>query len=99
MVTHAIVIQNLCVSYGETAVLRGIDAHVEEGEIAVVLGGSGSGKSTLLKAIIGLVQPASGRVAILGQDATAPRRGGAGGLAQAAGRDVPIRRPAQLLDR
>ena len=71
MVTQAIDIQSLCVSYGETAVLRGIDAHVDEGEIAVVLGGSGCGKSTLLKAIIGLVQPASGRVEILGQDATA----------------------------
>ena len=70
MVTRAIDIQDLCVSYGETAVLRGIDAYVEEGEIAVVLGGSGCGKSTLLKAIIGLVQPASGRVEVLGQDAT-----------------------------
>ncbi len=70
MVNRVIDIQNLCVSYGETAVLRGIDAHVEEEEIAVVLGGSGCGKSTLIKAIIGLVQPTAGRVEILGQDAT-----------------------------
>ena len=54
MVTRAIDIQDLYVSYGETVVLRGIDAHVDEGEIAVVLGGSGCGKSTLLKATIGL---------------------------------------------
>lgn len=71
MVTRAIEVQNLCVSYGETVVLRGIDAHVEAGEIAVVLGGSGCGKSTLLKAILGLVQPTAGRVEILGRDATA----------------------------
>ena len=98
MVTHAIDIQNLCVSYGETAVLRGIDAQVKEGEIAVVLGGSGCGKSTLLKAIIGLVQPASGRVEILGQDATTLGEEELASPAQAAGRHVPIRRSAQFVD-
>ena len=47
MVTRTIDITDLCVAYGETTVLDGINTHVETGEIAVILGGSGCGKSTL----------------------------------------------------
>ena len=61
-------ISELCVAYGSTPVLEGIDMHLDQGEIAVILGSSGCGKSTLLKTIIGLVQPRSGRVEILGQN-------------------------------
>ncbi len=62
----AIRIANLRVDYGETPVLKGIDAEVEKGEIAVILGGSGCGKSTLLKTITGLIEPREGRVEVLG---------------------------------
>jgi len=62
----AIRIANLRVDYGETPVLKGIDAEVEKGEIAVILGGSGCGKSTLLKTITGLIEPRQGRVEVLG---------------------------------
>ena len=61
-------ISELCVAYGSTPVLEGIDMHLDQGEIAVILGSSGCGKSTLLKTIIVLVQPRSGRVEILGQN-------------------------------
>ena len=61
-------ISGLCVSYGETPVLQGIDMHVTAGEIALILGGSGCGKSTLLKTIIGLVESTSGRVDLLGEN-------------------------------
>ena len=64
----AIDIADLCVAYGEKTILDGIDLQIEAGEIAVILGGSGCGKSTLLKAIIGLVTPRSGRIALLGQE-------------------------------
>lgn len=63
-------IADLCVTYGETVVLDGIHLDVEQGEIVVILGGSGCGKSTLLKAIVGLVQPHSGTIELLGQDST-----------------------------
>ena len=46
--------------------LKGIDAEVGKGEIAVILGGSGCGKSTLLKTITGLIEPREGRVEVLG---------------------------------
>jgi polar amino acid transport system ATP-binding protein len=37
--------------FGEVAVLKGIDFHVEHGQVVVLLGPSGSGKSTFLRCI------------------------------------------------
>ena len=42
-------IRNLCISFGETTVLQGIDMDVYKGENVIVLGQSGSGKSVLFK--------------------------------------------------
>ena len=38
------------------------------GETLAVVGGSGSGKTTMLRALVGLVKPESGRVALFGKD-------------------------------
>ena len=65
----AIAIEQLCVAYGDSVVLDGVDARIDKGDIAVILGGSGCGKSTLLKSIIGLVEPRSGNIEVLGFDA------------------------------
>ena len=70
MVSRAIDIQGLKVGYDDFLVLKGIDAQIDCGEVAIILGGSGCGKSTLLKTIIGLIQPRAGRVVVLGEDAT-----------------------------
>jgi phospholipid/cholesterol/gamma-HCH transport system ATP-binding protein len=43
---------------------------VNPGEIMVIMGGSGSGKSTLLRFLLGLHQPTSGRIKLLGKDIT-----------------------------
>jgi energy-coupling factor transport system ATP-binding protein len=56
-----------------TPVLRDVDLHIEEGELALVVGRTGVGKSTLLGAINGLVPhftggTLSGRVAVDGRD-------------------------------
>ena len=64
----AIDIERLRVAYGDHLVLRDVSLRVEQGEIAVVVGGSGCGKSTLLKAAIGLVEPSSGAVRLLGSE-------------------------------
>lgn len=64
----AIDIQRLRVAYGDFLVLRDVSLRVEQGEIAVIVGGSGCGKSTLLKAAIGLVEPSSGEVRLLGSE-------------------------------
>ena len=49
------------------AVLKGIDAQIEKGEICVLLGPSGSGKSTLLNIIGGIDNPDSGYISINGE--------------------------------
>jgi phospholipid/cholesterol/gamma-HCH transport system ATP-binding protein len=64
--TGFIQIRNLYKSFGEKAVLQGVNLTVEEGETMVVLGGSGSGKTVLLKHMNGLISPESGEVFLEG---------------------------------
>lgn len=57
-----LVVENLHVSYGSVEALKGISLHLEEGEIATVLGANGAGKTTLLNAISGLLDIQSGQI-------------------------------------
>lgn len=54
---------------GDVAVhaLRGVDIHLAESELVVLLGASGSGKSTLLNILGGLDQPTEGSLSFRGQ--------------------------------
>ncbi len=61
-------VTNLTTHYGTRKILNGISLTVHKGEIMVIMGGSGSGKSTLLRHLIGLEQPSSGCIKLLGQD-------------------------------
>ena len=54
----------------EVRALAGVDAVLDEGEIAVLLGPSGSGKSTLLNILGGLDRATAGRVLFRGEDLT-----------------------------
>src|SRR4029434_3290295 len=58
-------------AYDGQVVLDHINFEVYAGEVLAILGGSGSGKSTLLKHMIGLYQPAAGKVLIDGEDIAA----------------------------
>jgi len=49
-------------------VLDGIDLKIPKGKITVVIGFSGTGKSVLLKHILGLLEPTSGTIKVLGKD-------------------------------
>jgi phospholipid/cholesterol/gamma-HCH transport system ATP-binding protein len=55
-------------AFGKQKVLDGVSLVVESGETISVLGRSGTGKSVLLKIMIGLQQPDSGSVAVLGRE-------------------------------
>lgn len=57
---------DLCCSYNGMEVLSGITFRVTAGEYLGIVGPNGSGKSTLVRAILGLLQPDSGRIGLFG---------------------------------
>ena len=59
-------------SFGSNEVLKGIDFHVDDGQVVCVIRPSGSGKSTLLRCINLLERPDSGQVFVEGIDITDP---------------------------
>ncbi|TMD40011.1 MAG: ABC transporter ATP-binding protein [Chloroflexi bacterium] len=70
----AIVADDVAATYGRRLIWRGASFTIEPGEFIVVLGPNGSGKSTLFRLLLGLIPPAAGTLAVLGQR---PRRGNA----------------------
>ncbi len=66
----AIEVRELCKNFGSNEVLKGIDFHVDQGEVVCVIGPSGSGKSTLLRCVNRLEEPTSGTVMVEGVDIT-----------------------------
>lgn len=61
-----IFVKNLHKSFGKLEVLKGIDCHIKEKEVVVVIGPSGSGKSTFLRCLNKLEEPSSGDITIDG---------------------------------
>ncbi len=53
---------------GKEFVLKGIDLKIPTGSLTAIIGFSGTGKSVMLKHILGLYQPTSGDVKVLGTD-------------------------------
>jgi polar amino acid transport system ATP-binding protein len=70
--TAAIDVNDLHKYFGETEVLKGIDFHVDHGQVVCVIGPSGSGKSTLLRCVNMLEEPTSGTIIVEGVDITDP---------------------------
>lgn len=60
-------IKGLYKSFGNFAVLKGVDLELYKRENLVVLGKSGTGKSVLIKIIVGLLTPDQGEVKVLNQ--------------------------------
>ena len=54
--------------YGKSHILHDVSFDVRENEIVALLGRNGAGKSTLLKTVIGISAPASGRIALAGDE-------------------------------
>jgi branched-chain amino acid transport system ATP-binding protein len=53
--TNLLELEGVSGGYGHAQVLHGIDLHVQEGNVAVVLGANGAGKTTTLRAICGII--------------------------------------------
>jgi len=60
-------LKNLCSGYGAIEALKGINLHVEKGEIVTLIGANGAGKTTTLRTITGLVAASSGDVLYEGE--------------------------------
>jgi osmoprotectant transport system ATP-binding protein len=69
-----IAIEGVTVKYGERVALGPITLEVAAHRVLALLGTSGSGKSTLLRAIVGLVETASGRIVVAGEEIRASSR-------------------------
>jgi phospholipid/cholesterol/gamma-HCH transport system ATP-binding protein len=63
-----ILVDQLTARFGDNTIFERVSFQVNRGEILVILGGSGCGKSTMLKHMIGLYQPAAGKVLLNGVD-------------------------------
>ena len=61
-------IKDLHKSFGDSDVLKGIDLHVDKGEIIAIIGPSGSGKSTILRCMNLLEEPTKGEIIFEGQN-------------------------------
>ena len=59
-------IKNITKSFGSLQVLKGIDLHIDKGEIVSIVGPSGAGKTTLLQIIGTLDKPDTGTVIVDG---------------------------------
>ena len=65
-----ITISNITKSFGALQVLKGIDLHIDKGEVVSIVGPSGAGKTTLLQIIGTLDRPDTGTVRVDGIDVT-----------------------------
>ena len=61
-------LKNIKKSFGSLEVLKGIDLHIDKGEVVSIVGPSGAGKTTLLQIMGTLDRPDSGTVIVDGVD-------------------------------
>ena len=61
-------VKDITKSFGSLQVLKGIDLHIEKGEVVSIVGPSGAGKTTLLQIIGTLDKPDGGTVVVDGVD-------------------------------
>jgi ABC-2 type transport system ATP-binding protein len=64
----AVELKNVTKRYNEIVAVNNLNLSIKTGEIFGLLGPNGSGKSTTLKMLMGLVQPNTGSVNVLGLD-------------------------------
>lgn len=65
-------VKNLCKSFGDLQVLKGISETINEREVVCVIGPSGSGKSTFLRCLNLLEEPSGGEIFLDGKKINDP---------------------------
>ena len=55
-------VKNLKVAYGGIQAVKGIDLHIDQGELVTLIGANGAGKTTTLRTLVGMVKPADGTI-------------------------------------
>ena len=65
-------VNNLHKSFNDNEVLKGVNEHIDDGEVVVVIGPSGSGKSTFLRCLNLLETPDDGEIWVNEQQINAP---------------------------
>jgi branched-chain amino acid transport system ATP-binding protein len=66
-------LENVHVHRGDTHALKGVDLHVERGEIVALIGANGAGKTTTLATISGLLRCEQGQIRFLPGPRDEPR--------------------------
>jgi ABC-2 type transport system ATP-binding protein len=68
MAERVIEVRGLRKSYGDVEAVRGIDLHVDRGEVFALLGPNGAGKTTTVEILEGYRERTDGEVSVLGHD-------------------------------
>jgi branched-chain amino acid transport system ATP-binding protein len=68
MMSALLNVKDLKVSYGGINAVKGIDLHVNQGELIALIGANGAGKSSSMKAIAGLLIPSAGEIHFVNQE-------------------------------
>ncbi len=63
----AVAIDNVSFDYGRLRVIAGLSLNISPGQAFGLLGANGAGKTTLIRLMTGLLEPAEGRIAVLGE--------------------------------
>ncbi|MEI6721543.1 MAG: ABC transporter ATP-binding protein [Betaproteobacteria bacterium] len=71
MAEPLLTVKGVHAGYGDVPVLWGIDAAIERGEIACLIGSNGAGKTTLMRTISGLVRATAGSIIFEGKELAA----------------------------
>ena len=67
MTDHLLRLSGLDAGYDGISVVRGLNLHVDPGEVVALLGPNGAGKTTTLLTVSGLLPPIGGEISVLGR--------------------------------